>query len=404
MDKRFLYESETRGYDAVPGHQKKISIFAVISLFFMGMVGIILYAPTATYQNQNKINSLIQKSDYVSDISFTLGRVGYKTIPYFNSNIKVQPKYKILENFIAVIEPYASMELRIYNDELLSVSNYKFLFEVCPTDKDSSECQESTKYKSISGDEVSGEIKFACSPYELFDINIYELDEDSKEVRSHITGKGICQYVRREIRALSDADLTNFAQVSYKLWEVNQEDGKALYGDKYHSAGYLLKLHHFNAAQIDADHIHEGNGFLLQHAKITNIFENSLKAVDPSVYLPYWDYTIDDANKHSVMDSVIMTDKLYGRMFIPENIEKGFSYEYDKIKDGRIIDGLWADLKADMNEDFPTLKAGYGYMRAPWSMNPSPYISRFTTVYDRNIMLPSCQMHYDSLISYDVIQ
>lgn len=62
------------------------------------------------------------------------------------------------------------------------------------------------------------------------------------------------------------------------------------------------------------DHIHEGNGFLLQHAKITNIFETSLKAIDPSVFLPYWDYTIDDSDKHSAVDSFVMTPKLYGRL------------------------------------------------------------------------------------------
>lgn len=87
-------------------------------------------------------------------------------------------------------------------------------------------------------------------------------------------------------------------------------------------------------------------------------------------------------------------------MFMPHDIEKGFQAKYDKIADGRIVDGLWKDLRADMNTAFPDLVAGYGYMRAPWSMNPSPYISRFTTVYDRSIMLPTCQMHYDVLTNY----
>ena len=122
--------------------------------------------------------------------------------------------------------------------------------------------------------------------------------------------------------------------MSYALWNTSEAEGLQKYGSTFHNAAYLLKLHHFNAAQQDAvqkirhfsptgvlirmihiiqDHIHEGNGFLLQHAKITNIFEDSLKAIDPSIFLPYWDYTIDDSNKHSVVDSVVMTAKLYGR-------------------------------------------------------------------------------------------
>jgi putative NIF3 family GTP cyclohydrolase 1 type 2 len=40
----------------------------------------------------------------------------------------------------------------------------------------------------------------------------------------------------------------------------------------------LLKIHHFNAAWQDSDHIHEGNGFLAQHMKMTNIFESAMQA------------------------------------------------------------------------------------------------------------------------------
>jgi hypothetical protein len=58
------------------------------------------------------------------------------------------------------------------------------------------------------------------------------------------------------------------------------------------SSSNLVKLHYFNAAQRDADHIHEGNGFITQHLKLTNIFESSLQSIDNSLALPYWDFTI----------------------------------------------------------------------------------------------------------------
>jgi hypothetical protein len=51
---------------------------------------------------------------------------------------------------------------------------------------------------------------------------------------------------------------------------------------------YLLDFHYFMAAWQDADHAHEGTGFLAQHVKMANIFEKSLQAVNPSVALPYW--------------------------------------------------------------------------------------------------------------------
>jgi len=54
-----------------------------------------------------------------------------------------------------------------------------------------------------------------------------------------------------------------------------------------------------------------------------------------------------------------------------------------------------------MNTVFEDLKYGYGYMRAPWSMNPSPYISRF--VKDTKNELPSCKAHYQLLSSYKTL-
>lgn len=58
--------------------------------------------------------------------------------------------------------------------------------------------------------------------------------------------------MRREIRSLTEDDLNKFIQVSYALWNVTEAEGLQKYGSKFHSAAYLLKLHHFNAAQQDA--------------------------------------------------------------------------------------------------------------------------------------------------------
>jgi hypothetical protein len=71
----------------------------------------------------------------------------------------------------------------------------------------------------------------------------------------------------------------------------------------------------------------------------------------------------------------------------------------DKIADAAIPNGRWAGLKAEMNTVYEDLRFGYGYMRAPWSMNPSPYVSRF--VKDTKNELPSCKSHYQLMSSYD---
>ena len=41
------------------------------------------------------------------------------------------------------------------------------------------------------------------------------------------------------------------------------------------------------------DALHDGMGFLTQHAAITNEFEAARQSVLPSATVPYWDYTYD---------------------------------------------------------------------------------------------------------------
>ena len=47
------------------------------------------------------------------------------------------------------------------------------------------------------------------------------------------------------------------------------------------------------------DHMHDVLGFLTQHMGLTLSFEQRLQAVDPSISMPYWDYTIDVHNYES---------------------------------------------------------------------------------------------------------
>jgi Common central domain of tyrosinase len=167
----------------------------------------------------------------------------------------------------------------------------------------------------------------------------------------------------------------------------------------------LIDTHHGSTCNFptDSDHFHEGNGFMAQHIKITNMFESAVQAVDPSVALPYWDFTIDQAQGETPIDSSLFTSEIFGSMPSAESdVEWGFQ-STDAITGGKIPDGRWKNLKADMNEDFPDLNYGYGYLRAPWNMNPSPYISRFSADYQIGISLPSCSQHYEILQTNDLM-
>lgn len=296
-------------------------------------------------------------------------------------------------NHDAIIEPSVNMYLEII-DGLNEEAYYEYT--VCPSDDTDIPCQTGTK----SEENTANYINFDCEPLQSYSITVIEKDLATDVVLSTSTGTALCMYVRREIRQLTTDDLATTMDTMYTLWSVKEADGISLYGENYHDYTYLLKIHHFNAAWQDSDHIHEGNGFMMQHLKLTNILEKSMQAVNPSVTLPYWDFTIDHANGKSAYDSYVMSEEVFGSMNRPSQLHEGYTYSSDEIVSGAIMNGRWKLLKAEKNIDYEELSGGYGYMRAPWNMNPSPYISRFTADYGIGIYLPTCESHYN-ILQYD---
>lgn len=369
-------------------------IFGSVVLAFMGAA--ILF--TATSSSRDMLSSTVaslsgsvKKDVTTKNINFTFKRRGYDVVPYFDSNYDSFLNYAFLKKYVAIIEPYLNMEVHLYDGA--TSGNYKV--EVCSVK--GGDCQTGFSYTN-GKDTVMKSIRFQCSPYDEFDITAYELNEN-KEIVAQKSGKGVCLYVRRELRSLSDEDRNAFLDASYKLTEVSDEEGAKLYGPDFHSSTYIVRFHHFNAAQQDQDHIHEGNGFLTQHLKMTNMFDAAVRSVDPSQSLPYWDYTKDNKEGKMSWDATISDSKMYGNVQVPGNVNVGYTYSTDKIIDGRIRDGRWKDLKAEKNTFYPDLDYGFGYMRAPWNMNPSPYVSRFPFDFGGSVTLPSCSSFY-SILQY----
>ena len=126
-------------------------------------------------------------------------------------------------------------------------------------------------------------------------------------------GTALCLYVRREIRSLTSTDLDTYINTLYTLYTTPNEVGKELYGADFENSSYILRHHYFNAAQHDNDHIHEGNGFLMQHVKIANVVDQSLLLIDPRESLPYWDYTLDAVQNGLRHDlSPVLQTKTFG--------------------------------------------------------------------------------------------
>jgi hypothetical protein len=101
------------------------------------------------------------------------------------------------------------------------------------------------------------------------------------------------RYVRRELRQLDDDDRSLFFNSAKVLWDTSAEDGRSTYGSNFITAKEFTIMHSAMAASRDCDHMHDGTGFLTQHATLSALFEKSIQSIAPSASLPYWDFTID---------------------------------------------------------------------------------------------------------------
>ncbi len=327
-----------------------------------------------------------------STIAFTVKRKDYDLLSFFSKKRPKTIKYHHLSAYKGLVEPYTYTELYLY-DFKASDDGYVYEYEIC-NDKNS---------VNIYGDDilcVNGEYHsdddivaayVECSPFDTLSITVYEKLDNV--IVSSTTGTLLCQYVRREIRSLTDNDLQETMDAMHELWVTSEDEGQELYGEDYHSQVYFTEAHTFNAGQIDADHIHEGLGFLPQHIKITNMFEKAMQAVNPSVSLFYWDYTIETETNVKIGDSPMFTADTFGTLNFPADNYWGWTYSNDSIEDAAIPDGRWSHTTADLSNKYD-LSNSFGYLRGPWNFNPSPYISRFSI---STTALPSCKNYAEWL-------
>ena len=286
---------------------------------------------------------------------YTMRRSGYHPLFYFDpATASSYLKYKVLDGYVGIVEPYVPNELYIYDQSTESAASY-YEYQLCNVN-DANDCAEGVTVSSVSSSSSSTSkttvsVTLACNAYDVYNLVVIKRSTDSDVVTETSQGQVLCMNVRREMRELSYTDLqltmdtmkvstssphnVPFSNcgilsntfscnecislkkpllISYTvsiphfvscqvLWEVDDVTGAAKFGENYKSANYLLEFHFYNAAWQTGDHIHEGLGFVPQHMKLTNIFENSLRAVNPAVTLPFWDFTIDTAAGLSVWDS-----------------------------------------------------------------------------------------------------
>jgi hypothetical protein len=370
-------DEESRDVRTYPAPTQARHSVLAISTIVLSTVGLVLFAGSSSDFSFTTMQ--LESSGMAS--KFSLARKGYDALPYWGDEASEITTYKFMSSYDAIIEPHQDMTLSIltssHSEEYLGV-------EVCSEDNT---CY--SGFYSNADPKLISYVNVPCSPGDIYSITVSQQDVSGKTLKS-VDGKAICMYVRREIQSLTAEDLAETMDAMYTLWQTGEEEGQTLYGDNFHSANYFSSAHDFNAAQQDADHIHEGLGFLPQHIKLTNMFELAMQAVNPAVSMPYWDFTIDVAENKTIFDSFVFTESTFGGMKKPKDEYWGWTYKSDSLEDSKIQSGRWANLQADLNS-FDSMGNGFGYMRGPWNMNPSPYVSRFSAY---SPSLPSCSDYY----------
>mmetsp|Transcript_19118 Transcript_19118/g.58930 ORF Transcript_19118/g.58930 Transcript_19118/m.58930 type:complete len:640 (-) Transcript_19118:784-2703(-) len=220
----------------------------------------------------------------------------------------------------------------------------------------------------------------------------------------------VSSYVRREVRELDAKDRERLLKAMRVVYDTPTVRGRELYGPSFLGADGLVTLHHSGACQRDADHLHQGVGFLAQHAKFTKLFEDSLQSVDERVCLPYWDPTIEmaalqDGSVATAFDSAVFSSDWFGTVssFVDDQDDDVFDASAEKwaIQDGPFafletmlpenlyqFDDAESDDSAAPRDPLPT--NAYGLLRAPWNNNPSRFVTRYPR---KTAKLPTCQTY-----------
>ena len=202
----------------------------------------------------------------------------------------------------------------------------------------------------------------------------------------------IVKYVKRELRQLTDEDRHNFLHAASKIWKYTTDEGRAKYGEKFTGINELVEEHALASNDIKCDQFHEGSGFFTHHFAITQTFEAALRSIDPSVTLPYWDFTIEG---QEITDAgEIPSYFLEITPFLNDN------WFGSTDENGHVQDYKFAYAKMPKVTNTSIVEPNsYGYIRSYWNNNNDEYAVRHLFdvcgVEPTNKRIPNCQTHFE---------
>lgn len=208
----------------------------------------------------------------------------------------------------------------------------------------------------------------------------YTLPSDTVEERIYSVK---CFYVRRELRQMTLRDRNTFLDTILTMKKTPTHMGVKLYGCHYRSLTDFQIVHVHAAGNRGSDKIHDGLGFMTQHLAMMSEFELSMQSVVPFMAMPYWDFTID-----SVYIETHFGIANISRFFLTSELftSNWFGRTEDRLH--TVVEGRMGYLEIPQDFNF-TVRSAYGFLRAPWNINPNKYITRYHAICGANIVNPA---------------
>ena len=211
------------------------------------------------------------------------------------------------------------------------------------------------------------------------------------------------KYVRRELRSLTTDDKVKFFNTMEIVYKTDRDEGQSAYGEYFEPIDKLVAYHNQLAGSKYCDHMHDGYGFLTQHAALSKWFEVVLQSIDPSVSLPYWDYTIEGQAVNNTGDimkwrqSDVFDPEQFGPCVHSGPVTEGrFAYTPTRQNSHDYI--ISPTAMGNRSEGNYAAVNAYGFMRAPWNQNNIPYLTRINNTYGFELTeVPNCHDHKDAL-------
>eukprot|EP01035_Chromulina_nebulosa_P017296 gene17296-22833_t len=146
-------------------------------------------------------------------------------------------------------------------------------------------------------------------------------------------------------------------------------------------------MHLYYGGSKSCDHWHQGPGFVTSHITFSLQYERALQAINPSISLPYWDFTLESTfyDSDTFRDSGVFSEDWFG------------NNTYHTIKNGRF--SYISVMKNAVN--FSSVYSPQGLLRSPWNSDPTPYMTRSNNIYGvTNNLKPSGCAEYHRAMSF----